>query len=841
MPEARPRTWFRRHPRLTGGIYLLLLVASLLTDWRRDEGRRVWGISYAKEHGGRAVMVDTTDLPVRDNPLPYWVNVTGDLGNGMMPVLLLHGSPGAANGFEKLAGELNKDGRPVIWLDLPGFASQAEPWSRGRVFGTYSSDFYADLMWRVLDAMGVERAHVVGWSNSGAVGLRMIEAQPGRVASWTMLAAVGGQEEEGSGDHFFEHLKYKIGKAFLVWGAPLYPNFGLLGPMSERRAFLGFFDDTDQRPLAGIMERMTTPTLILHGRHDFLVPAWAAEAHHAMAPTSSLVMLDASHFIPFMQAEEAGRYMRPFFARHDTPGVEPETGVTDLAPVPERGPTARALHAGAWWLRGVPWWLTIALFALLARRRPLGAVVVAGVLVGTGYIDFAAPGIGLLLGRAWWCGRAGVLDRPVTVLGWVRSLFWTFGAFLLAWLLFGRRTVEMTDQYGLVALVGGVALSALVIGVLRHAWSWTGWMRLRGGLTRLLRQEYWPAWTHYLRSYAWFVPWFVRSRGRPTPTAVNPGYARDGGIAEEKKHEILARMPDPAVLHARLLPADADFERRVGGAVEIARTDGALAGFPMIAKPDQGERGRGVRLLRSEDALRAYLSAHGEPVLLQRYHPGPVEVGVLWIRDPATLREPAREGLQGRIYAVTHKTLPTLTGDGKRSLRRLILAHPRHRPQAGVFLDRLRDRLHEVPARGEVVSLGAAGNHAQGAMFTDGAHLVTPELEERIDRIARGFVGGFDIGRFDVRCDSEAALMRGEGLAVIELNGVTSEPTNIYDPSWSIFRAQRVLWGYWDRLIDLGVARVETGTGRCLSWPEVLGVVLGHRRRKRRAGSTLGG
>lgn len=838
MPEPPPRSWSRRHPWWTLGIYLLLIIASLIVDWQLDEGRRVWGLRYAEGHGGREIMVDTTGLPVRDNPLPYQVIVTGDLDRGV-PVLLMHGSPGAANGFEALAYELNRDGRPVIWLDLPGFASQAEPWSRGRVFETYSSDAYADIMWRVLDALGVERAHLVGWSNSGAVGLRMIEAQPQRAASMTMLAAVGSQQGEGSGDYTFEHLKYKIGKALLVWGAPLYPHFGVIGPRSERRAFLGFFDDTDQRPLEAIMRAMDTPTLILHGRHDFLVPAWAAESHHAMAPASRLVMLDAGHFIPFLQAEDAAEYMRPFFDRHDTPGITPETGVIDLAPVPERHGTARAVHGFAWWLRGVPWWLSVPGFVLLARWKPLGAIVIAGVLAGTGYIDFAIAGLGLLIGRAWWCARAGVLDRPTTVLTWLRSLGWTFLAFILAWLLFARFTLAWTDRVGLLGLIAGMVLTAVALGVVRHIPWWTGRMRLRGALTRLCRQEYWPQWTHYLPSYVWFVPWFVRSKGRPTPTAVNPGYARDGGIAEEKKHEILERMPDPAVLPGRLLTPDADPERRVRVAGEIIATDAALGGYPLIAKPDRGERGRGVRLLRGEHDLRPYLARHAEPVILQRYHPGPVEVGVLWIRDPASLQDPEHAGLHGRIYAVTCKTLPVLKGDGRRTLRRLILADRRLRAQSGVFLERLRDRLHEVPGKGESVVMGHAGNHAQGAMFTDGSHLVTPQLEARIDRIARSFIGGFDIGRFDIRCPSEESLARGEDLGVIELNGVTSEPTNIYDPSWSIFRAQRTLWGYWDRLVDLGVVRVRTGTGTCISWAEVVRIVL--RWKRRSSGSRAGG
>lgn len=803
-------------------MYVLLVIASNIVDWQLDEGRLVFGQRYIEGMGGVELSVDTTGLAVRENPLTYPVIVTGDLRRGEPPVLLMHGSPGAANGFEALASELAYRGRTVIWLDLPGFASMSEPMSRGRVFDDYSADAYAEIMWRALDALGVDRVHLAGWSNSGAVGLRMIESQPERVASMTFLAAVGAQETEGTGDYTFEHIKYKVGKSLLVWGAHLYPHVGVIGPKSERRAFLEFFDDTDQRPMAGIMQGLDTPVLIMHGRHDFLVPAWGAERHHALIPTSQLVMLDASHFIPFLQPEDAALFMSEFMNRHDTPGVAPETGVIDLAPVPERGYVATSLHDFARWLRGIRWYIVLPCLMVLTRVRPTLATVFAGVMVGTTQIDFALAGLGILLGRAWWCMLTGGLDHPTTVVGWLRSFGWSFVSFVLAWMLLGREMIlPWTDRFGIFGLVVGFGLAYLFLTVLRHAWSWTGRMRLLGMLTEARRQEYWPGWVRYLPCYLFVPVWVFRARGRAIATAVNPGYARDGGIAEEKKHEILERLPHEDMLHARFIPSDDDAARRSKHACAMVRDDDRLGGYPVIIKPDQGERGRAVRIMRRDEDIARYLEIQTEPMLLQKYHPGPIEVGVLWAREAATIADPDRPGLAGRVLSINAKTLPTLKGDGKRTLGRLILAHPRHRVQAAVFFERCKDRLHTVPSEGETVSLGSAGNHAQGAMFTDASHLITPELERRVDDIARSFVGGFDVGRFDVRCASEAMLMRGEELGIIELNGVTSEPTAIYDPSWGILRAQKTLWQYWDRVAALGIARTRTKTGACMHWFEI--------------------
>ncbi|MCC5823828.1 MAG: alpha/beta fold hydrolase [Phycisphaerales bacterium] len=746
---------------------------------------------------------------------------------GPPPVLLIHGSPGSSENFDRLAPLLAERGRTVIRPDLAGFGDS----SHGP---DLSYPVQAEYMLEMLSALEVERAHVVGWSNGGGVGIWMAHAAPHRVASLTLLASVGAQETEGSGSYAFEQFKYKLGRVVLGYGVELLPHFGLLGSFRSRTAWLKNFDDSDQREMTTILPTLTTPTLILHGRGDFLVPAWAAEAHHRLIPTSRLVMLDASHFLPILQPEETAAYLSEHIERHDRRGAPALTTTVDLAPLPDRGPTSRTLHSLAWGVRHIPWFIAVPVFALIARYRPLTGIILAGVLVATGFVDFGVAGLGVVVGRVWWAARSGPLDRPASPGGWLALTGWTMLAFLLAWLGVGSVTVAWTDSVGVPGLVGGVILGLALLVLARFVWSRTGRQRLRACVRRMLRHEYWPAWMHYLPVLVCLPVWIVRARGRPVFTAVNPGYARDGGVVAERKHEILDRLRDPAVLPGRLIDPDPDPDRRADGADRLVRTTPELGGYPAVCKPDRGERGRSVRIVDDAEELRSYLRQHAEPVLIQRYDPGPVEVGVLWIRDPTTLRDPQRPGLHGRIYAVTRKVLPTVIGDGSSTLRELVLAHRRHSAQAGVFLERLAGRLDEVPPDGTVVPIGSAANHAQGAEFADGSDLATPELEARIDAMARAFEGGFDIGRFDIRCPSEEALMRGQDLRIIELNGVTSEPTNIYDPSWSIFRAQRVLLGYWSRLFELGMARQQSGTGASVRWSRLAAYVIGWKIRSRR-------
>jgi hypothetical protein len=89
---------------------------------------------------------------------------------------------------------------------------------------------------------------------------------------------------------------------------------------------------------------------------------------------------------------------------------------------------------------------------------------------------------------------------------------------------------------------------------------------------------------------------------------------------------------------------------------------------------------------------------------------------------------------------------------------------------------------------------------------------MTAELERAIDAIARRFEGFF-IGRFDVRYASIEGFRAGRDLAIVELNGVTSESTNLYDPSWSLWAAYRTLFQQWSLLYRIGAANRQRGHG----------------------------
>jgi hypothetical protein len=306
-------------------------------------------------------------------------------------------------------------------------------------------------------------------------------------------------------------------------------------------------------------------------------------------------------------------------------------------------------------------------------------------------------------------------------------------------------------------------------------------------------------WLFYAPVGAWTAWLAVRHRGFHTITAANPAIA-DGGVVGESKYEILRHLPPEWTIPSALV-APAGSPAELLDALRDLMEERHWT-FPLVLKPDFGQRGAGVRHVRARDEAAAYFSREALPVLVQPYHPGPFEAGIFYYRFPDEPR--------GCILSITDKRFPALRGDGRSTVEQLIWRDRRLRMQAGTFLARHADVRDCVLAGGEPLPLVMAGNHAQGTLFKDGAHLITPALERRIDAIATAY-RGFYIGRFDVRYADIERFKAGEDLAIVELNGATAESTNIYDPERSLLAAYRQLFLQWSLVFAIGAANRARG------------------------------
>jgi len=291
-------------------------------------------------------------------------------------------------------------------------------------------------------------------------------------------------------------------------------------------------------------------------------------------------------------------------------------------------------------------------------------------------------------------------------------------------------------------------------------------LKQKAWYTKLVCWEYWPAMAFYWPS-VFTLPYLALRSGHPCfYTAANPGIFL-GGLGLESKYQTILKVPAP-LRPKSLLAEPSEPSHRLERRLREARI-----GYPLIAKPDLGFRGFLVRKIEEPAELRAYLGQYRVPFLLQEFLHFPEEVGVLYYRYPGTAT--------GRITSLTLKEFLHVVGDGRSTVRQLIVARPRSRLQ----LDRLqqlynRKFFRRVPAAGERVPLGVIGNHSKGTLFINGNHLIDEALRRTFDRLADQ-IDGFSYGRFDIKCESLDALRHGRGFKIIEVNGICSEPTHIYD------------------------------------------------------------
>jgi hypothetical protein len=235
-----------------------------------------------------------------------------------------------------------------------------------------------------------------------------------------------------------------------------------------------------------------------------------------------------------------------------------------------------------------------------------------------------------------------------------------------------------------------------------------------------------------------------------------------------------------------------------------------------------------VWIVRDEAELWRRLDELAVDSLLQEYVPG-VEFGLFYARRPDEPR--------GRLISITEKVRPVLVGDGRRRLEELILDDERAVCLARTYCELNAERLDHVPAAGEEVVIAELGTHCRGSIFLDGERVHTPALAEAVDRLSRSFEGFF-FGRYDVRAESAQALAAGR-FRVVELNGLTSESTHIYDPRHSLLGAWRTLFRQWRLAFEIGRANRQRGAATARPG-ELLQRWLGYRKLQRGHGGQPG-
>jgi hypothetical protein len=290
----------------------------------------------------------------------------------------------------------------------------------------------------------------------------------------------------------------------------------------------------------------------------------------------------------------------------------------------------------------------------------------------------------------------------------------------------------------------------------------------------------------------------IKHRSMTLPSVLNPAI-ETGGLVGESKYSYLSRIASPfRHLVARTAVV------RPGDDIDAVRVLNELT-YPLIAKPDIGWCGYGVRRIESGGDLRAYAKAFppDAEIMLQELVLAPHEAGLHYIRAPDAER--------GQVVALTLRHPPSVLGDGEHSIAELIAAKPRTKDKMRLYSAMLRPTaLERVPRVGERTILTTVASTRIGGLYEDATHAITDALSATVDGLCRS-MGGFEYGRLDVRFGGMEDLRQGR-FKIIEINGAGSEAIQYWDPRLSIRRAFAGVFAKQRELYEL--AAEARGLGR---------------------------
>lgn len=243
-------------------------------------------------------------------------------------VVFVHGNPGWSGDFVGIVRGAPAGSR-VIAFDLIGFGEASKPYDF-----PYTAASVVPLIDRLLERLGVERAHVVAQGIGGLVAQEWASAHPERLASATLFAVPGELYQDHMWHRIWrphvtgEELMHGTTRAdwmpFMVWHNPTRPmpeeflhrNYDFFD-RATRCAVLKAYRTEDVATLvrrhADVLRPHDKPALAIYGDLDPYVPPYHVNAPRKIFPRAEVHVFDRSGSWPYVDHEERTvRLMRAF-------------------------------------------------------------------------------------------------------------------------------------------------------------------------------------------------------------------------------------------------------------------------------------------------------------------------------------------------------------------------------------------------------------------------------------------------------------------------------------------------------------------------------------------------
>jgi len=343
---------------------------------------------------------------------------------------------------------------------------------------------------------------------------------------------------------------------------------------------------------------------------------------------------------------------------------------------------------------------------------------------------------------------------------------------------------------------------------------WNLWWRRF--IIRLKNWEYWPVYVFNIPIIFIWIWNAIRARDLFYFAVTNPGI-ETGGFFGESKSNILNHIPDQYKPITYLLRSPVQ-ENEIESLFNLSGLQ-----FPIIAKPEIGERGWLISRINNLDELKNYVREHPIDTILQTYVNLPLEVSIMVYVMP--------DGSRAEVTSICEKYFLQIKGDGFSTIGQLIFKQDRAVLHLEKLINRFGDRWNEILNNEKVLILEPVGNHCKGTMFLNR----NDQNDENIKRIMVMLLRTMPevyYGRFDLRVGSWEQLRLGENIRVLEFNGTSSDPAHIYQPGYSLFKAYREMAYHWKIMRKIAQQNRQSGHPR-VRFKKIISALILYFRYKR--------
>lgn len=320
-------------------------------------------------------------------------------------------------------------------------------------------------------------------------------------------------------------------------------------------------------------------------------------------------------------------------------------------------------------------------------------------------------------------------------------------------------------------------------------------MNLKLRFHKILHWEYWSTSAIYLPLIPVWLYYAYKARTLLFFHGANPSI-KYGGMAMESKKEIYDLIPENWIPKTVFSSSKAHFQE------VLLKLHSKKIEFPVIVKPDIGLKGLGVVEIKNTIELESYKKDYDYDFLIQEKIPFQNEVGIFYHRFPNEKK--------GKITGMVQKEFLSVKGNGKKTLKELVMENPRSAFQIKAIEQIMGNDLAKIVPNNKEILLIPFGSHTRGAKFIDISNKISEKLEQKIDEICTQ-VNGFYFGRLDVMFENMELLQKGEDFKIIEINGAKSEPTHMYDPKHSLLFAWKEITKHWKIMAEISRQNHETG------------------------------